>query len=270
MAIEVGRGIQGSSMKNIKLYGAMRMRMYDEILPNETYILALDTSKGGDKSNPSGVVLLRRSNSEQIGAVGYRVRPDVLATHSIEIAKYANNALIVVENNSYGFWTTNELQKKRYLNLYGEEGSIGVNTNSATKEDQFVTLLDQTILREGIILHDLETIRQCMGFIHDGKRSRAGAGKKDDLVIAIAIANYVNELLPKQLTFNYGANVTDKTKKTFVINDTLTVNRADYFDEDGNQVAHCPYVRFSESDRLHAGYDEEDDEEDDEYESMVV
>ena len=195
------------------------------------------------------------------------MRTDILARHAIEIATYANNALIVVENNSYGFWTTNELQKLRYMNLYGEEGSIGVNTNSATKEDQFITLLDQTILKEGLILHDIETIRQCMNFIHDGKRSKAKPGGYDDLVLALAIANYVNELLPKTLTFNYGANITNKKQETFKINETLTVSRADYFDEDGEQIAHCPYVDFYGVDRMNGI---NPDEEEEEFESLAL
>ena len=185
--------------------------LYEMQRRGEQYVIGADSAEGlmdGDKS--SAVVLNKRTN--QTAAIyNHNSAPENFEAHLIKLGNYYNEAEIACENKGYGYSVNQGLYKsygKVYRKVKTKKGfkeptlDIGFNTNSVTRP-QMLALFSEEVTENSTTLKSAELIGQCWTFINNVKRGQPEAekGKKDDLVIARAIAGQVRQEKPYKDTF---------------------------------------------------------------------
>lgn len=194
-----------------------------EIVRNR-YIVACDIGGSHKTSDYSDIVVLDRYD-EIYGGVPELVAEwhghcdaDQLAMRCAQIARFYNDAFLVIENNTaYSRMNNTEGNQSElffpillplYRNLYNSSHSKlqkrkskelkwGFNTNKATKVAVVKTMA--RIIRDGGYMErELSAIDECTYFLYYKQNDCYGAvaGKHDDRVMARAIALYVEKDMP--------------------------------------------------------------------------
>lgn len=177
-----------------------RIELFEKPWPGQVYYITVDTSKGVNKDEAAIYVGNVRLNQDAAIVVG-DIESDDLAEIAIALGHYFNNALIICENNSYGFMTA-----KTIFNSYGnvyfrgdsktgtvkETRDIGFNTNSRTRPEMLGRMSEEIRLRS-TVMKSKKLNYECKTFIVNAENGKAEAqkGKQDGLVICRAIFSQV-------------------------------------------------------------------------------
>lgn len=183
--------------------------IWERPMPSFRYVIGCDPSEGIGEDN-AVIQVLNAYTGEQAAELSTpRVPPDELAGYLIDIGKYYNNALIVLEINNHGFSVRDKI-KTKYLNLYRREvydklsqrltEAIGWKTTQVTKP-LLVDSLEEAVRNMDIKIHSEDTIKEMKTFVRteeEGKRGFGAEGNnKDDRVMAIGLALQGIRHLPK-------------------------------------------------------------------------
>jgi hypothetical protein len=191
------------------------LAVYRELDPVETYYIGADVGMGirnGDWS----VAQVQDSKRRQVAVWRGQVHPDFFATVLQALGFYYNTARIAPENNNHGILTAVRLGRDlAYPNVFTEVGegklndtdsiSIGFRTTVKTKP----LIIDhlREVIREGQIeINDKTTLREMLSYIvTESGKMEAEEGNHDDCVMALAIANHINDgdLTPIVVTDEY-------------------------------------------------------------------
>ena len=199
-------------------------------LSEHKYIIAADVARG-DASDYSAFQCVDISESEQVCEFKGKVPPDQFAYLLAEAGKRYNNALICVENNTYGYATIMKLVEIGYSNLYfksekdkfnalygnktPELSKIGFQTN-ATSRAQILTKLEEVIRLNSVGFYSGRLFDELKTFIWKGNKAQAQKGKNDDLVISTAIATWLFDADPNRNKSSVDVN--SAMLKAFAVN----------------------------------------------------
>ena len=171
----------------------------------EGYTVGIDTSGMGADNNQ--IVVVKNSTKEMVARFGKKtINEEFLAKIAVWLAKKYNDALIVPEvNYSHEitkYITENEGYKRVYLTesisrVDGriENGMYGFRTTTLTKP-AIISALRSYLTKEPHLIKDKEFWLEAENFIiQDVAKNKMGApdGKRDDIIIAMAIAVYASD-----------------------------------------------------------------------------
>ena len=167
----------------------------------------------------------------------YHIEQDLLAWDSVKIAKYYNDALLVIENNSLrrrqseeveNHFTTvlNEIEDY-YDNLYTYENpekiregvpvKWGFHTNSSTKP-MVINALAQGLRDCGFIDPDARLYNECDTYEIDQYGAyNAVDGQHDDIIMSTAIGIYVSSKMDAPKIIDTNSKGTARAKITLNI-----------------------------------------------------
>lgn len=188
---------------------------FDRKVRSESFIVAADTSLGGEGSDPAAIEVLSVETGRQAHSEELLISPDLLAYRLVELSDWFNGALIGFERNNTGIATAKELVKlvepdRIYKELtlaqqravadgklsYEDaldQAEYGIYTSQANKA-LYAIYLEQAIRSGDLGLSNYEWCTQAQTVVWlNSQKTQWGAmpGFHDDRFIALAIANYI-------------------------------------------------------------------------------
>jgi hypothetical protein len=177
-----------------------RVKVYTEPEEHHQYIVTGDTSEALGHDEASLYVVDKQTN-DTVAVCNGQYPPEDLADLAIRLGNYYNEAMIAIENKSYGYMA-NQLVAKNYGNIYRKKNTkkgyvedteeLGFNTNSVTRPLMLARMAEE-VREQSSLYKDKDLIAQLWMFVVDPKtkKAEAQAGDQDGLVICRAIASQV-------------------------------------------------------------------------------
>jgi hypothetical protein len=176
--------------------------------PEHKYLISADVARGTAEGDFSTFQVIDITENEQVAEYQGKLPPEKLHEPMIEMGNLYNTALICVENNSFGYSTAVELKKSKYPRLYYEdyarESLAGLPiTDDETlpgyyqhlDRDLVMNKMDSLIRNKIIKLYSSRLVRELETFITNTRgKAVASKGKRDDLVMALAIGIWISEM----------------------------------------------------------------------------
>lgn len=171
-----------------------------------TYVVSADVSRG-DAADYSAFHIIDTGECEVVGEYMGKVPPEKLAEMLNEWGKRYNDALIVPENNTFGYFVNTKLRDVlSYKRLYysGNKGDPfnyipndpnelpGFPTNSKTRV-QILTKLEEMIRNKTLKSYSRRLYDQLQAFVWNGNKPMAGKDSHDDLIMSMAIGCWLVE-----------------------------------------------------------------------------
>jgi len=191
--------------------------IWDEPVLNATYLISVDISRG-DAQDYSAFHVLRLDTTPLLQVAEYKgkVKPDLLGTYLVSMAKYYNNATIAPENNSgwsgqtilkiqehnYPFLHYSRQRKSKFKSdrevdpYYAQLRNDYLPGYAVTSANRLEMLakMEQYIRLGDIRINSPRTVSEFKSFIvNDHNKPIAQRGYTDDLVMALAGGLYVRD-----------------------------------------------------------------------------
>ena len=196
--------------------------------PSRDYLISCDVARG-DGEDYSTFVIIDISTFKTVGTYKDKIKTDDFAEWIYQVGEEYNNALVIVENNTYGWGVLQKLISMKYPNIFYTdkktmeliEGYIDENrndivpgfpTNPKTR-NLVITTLEECIRNKKITIYCPRIIEELESFIWERGKPQAKRGKNDDLVMALAIACFVKEVTYSK--FEKTANLNKLFLKSF-------------------------------------------------------
>jgi hypothetical protein len=170
--------------------------IYERQKENHNYVMTIDTARGrGQDYSAFNVIDVTTVPFKQVAT--YRnnlVSPLIFPDMIHKIAKYYNNAYLVVESNDQGSLVWRALRYDyEYENMYvgkvAQGTTYGLEMTRKTKRIGCSNVKD--LIEEGKLeLYDAETIRELGTFESKGTSYEASRGNHDDLVMTLVMFGY--------------------------------------------------------------------------------
>lgn len=201
-----------------------RLKLWEKPTPNSRYVVAVDVGGRSPKSDWSVISVMEADSECPRVCAQWRghIDHDLLANKSANIARFFNNALLVIESNTYetddfgssvdsNLFILNRLAES-YPNLYrrvtydrisnAQTTRIGFHTNRATKTMLISGLIEA--VREGMYIErDTDACNELLTYeVSDRGVFSAKQGHNDDILMTRAIALHViknREQIPPRL-----------------------------------------------------------------------
>lgn len=183
-------------------FGGLKIWVHPE--EGHQYALGVDVAIGErGESDFSVIQVVDRQNGEQVAEwVGKGVLPYTLGRYAVQLGAYYNEAVVAIENNSFGIGAVQSLQHSLYPYPYIKNSANyktiteapteewGWNTNQMTKP-MVVTNMARFIQNRLTSFNSPGLIEEASIFRKDGAKMGAPDGDHDDRVMAMAIALWV-------------------------------------------------------------------------------
>ena len=173
------------------------IRIYQEPLPDKSYVIGADTAGEGSDFNV-GQVICYQSGS-QVCTIRGQMDEDLFAKQLYCLGMYYNKALVSIEAN-FSSYPIRELERLRYPRQYVRQvedsfthrmrQSYGFKTSSVTRPLVIAGLVE--VVREHPDwLNDKTTLNEMLTFVrNESGRPEAQQGAHDDCVMALAIGYF--------------------------------------------------------------------------------
>ena len=169
---------------------------------HETYFIGADVGAGINQDWSVAQVL--DSQRRQVAVWRGQAEPDFFATVLYHLGNYYNEAKVIVERNNHGILTNRVLVVDHGYTNYYTEVSFDKITDTETEHVGFLTsqkskplIIDKlrAEVREGTIeILDPVTLAEMKSFIVTSSgKMEAEKGCHDDTVMALALANHIND-----------------------------------------------------------------------------
>lgn len=171
-----------------------------------TYVISADVSRG-DAGDYSAFHIIDVEDCEVVAEYMGKVPPEKLADMLAEWGKKYNDALIVPENNTFGYFVNTKLRdiicykKLYYANNKGDPFNYipldsnelpGFPTNQKTRV-QILTKLEELIRNKQLKSYSRRLHDQLQAFVWNGNKPMAGKDSHDDLIMSLAIGCWLVE-----------------------------------------------------------------------------
>jgi len=171
-----------------------------------SYVISADVSRG-DAADYSAFHVIDVEDCEVAAEYMGKVPPEKLAEMLFEWGKKYNDALLVPENNTFGYFVNKKLQdvlgyKKLYFhNNKGDPFNYtpvdnnelpGFPTQQKTRV-QILTKLEELIRNKTLKSYSRRLYDQLQAFIWNGNKPQAGRDSHDDLIMSLAIGCWLVE-----------------------------------------------------------------------------
>lgn len=181
----------------------------------KNYLVSADVARG-DAEDFSTAQVIDIETLEQCAEFKGKISPKDFGAFLTGLASQYNNALLVIENNSFGHTTIQECIDRNYPNLfYSNDSNEFINpdknfSNRLNREERkavpghetttrnrtlIISKLDQYMRdkEKGVIINSLRLIDELNTFIWNGNRPEAMRNYNDDLVMSMAIGLWIRD-----------------------------------------------------------------------------
>jgi hypothetical protein len=179
---------------------------------SRSYMIVADVARG-DGSDYSAFHIIDIEDAKQVGEFKYQISPKDFSHLLYIMAIEYNNALIVIENNSYGWEVLGRIIDRGYNNIYH---SPKIDYNNGNLEEYLYKYSEGTNMTPGfamslktrplvisklisyindksIEIKSSRTIDELRTFIWKNGKPQSQSGHNDDLVISLGIALFLRE-----------------------------------------------------------------------------
>lgn len=192
--------------------------------PGKNYMVCADVARG-DSNDFSAFHIIDLEDLEQVAEFKGKIDTKSYGNMLVAIATEYNDALLVVENQSIGWASIQQVIEKRYHNLFYMEQDIkyvdanhqhrnklravekkkvpGFTTSPKTRP-LIMNKLEEYFRDNDIIIYSERTIEELSTFIVIDGRTQAMSGYNDDLTLALAIGLWIRDTALRLLTKNIG------------------------------------------------------------------
>lgn len=174
-------------------------------VPGRQYVLSADVARG-DARDFSAFHMIDVEDCEVAAEYMGKIAPEKLADLLAEWGKKYNDALIVPENNTFGYFVCTKLRDTGYKNLYYHAnrgnpfGYIPLNpdelpgfpTNQKTRV-QILTKLEELVRNGQLRTYSQRLYDQLQAFVWHGNKPMASKDSYDDLIMSLAIGCWLVE-----------------------------------------------------------------------------
>ena len=193
------------------------LRIYQESQPEERYVIGADTCESSLTHDEACAQVIKRSTWTQVAHLHGHMNPEDFAERLIALGLYYNRALLCPERNGPGLVTVTYLANKHYpalckqkkavvsdAGVWTETEEYGFHTNVKTKP-LIIDKLQESLRTLLLVLHDAKTLEELDTYVVQRVNAEghtvmgADDGKRDDCVIALAIALYYAHQLPSAM-----------------------------------------------------------------------
>ncbi len=164
------------------------------------YIVAADPAGGGSDGDYAAIQVIDLETGMQCAELQQRLRPlqfaHLAATLAHDYSTPGHAALLVVERNNHGHTVLGHLdQTEHYTPVYEQNHSAGWLTSSASKPE-IVAHMNSLLVEKPTLFRSRRLLEECRTFVNlPGGHAGAANGAHDDLVMAMAIAQFVRKEL---------------------------------------------------------------------------
>jgi hypothetical protein len=161
---------------------------------NRDYLIAVDTASGSSTGDYACAQVIDKAEGRQCAELHGHFDTRETADRVLRLAKYYNNALVIVERNNHGAAVHDRLSD-RYANTYENwtQKKSGWITTTSSKP-AMIQFLGDLLVDRPQLFHSARFLRECRTFLrHEDGSSSAATGAHDDTVMAMAIAQYVRK-----------------------------------------------------------------------------
>jgi len=178
---------------------------------DKEYIISADVSRG-DAKDYSTFHVIDTEKSSVVAEYQGKLPPDQFAQLLAEAGNRYNGAMLIPENNSYGYALIMKLVELSYPNLYfqsekakydfmygtQELGKIGFQTNGKTRP-QILTKLEEVLRNKEVRIRSTRFFEELKTFVWQSGKVQAMKGKTDDLIMALAIGVWMYDTSPSNI-----------------------------------------------------------------------
>jgi len=172
--------------------------IWDLPAPAEKYILSADVATGNEQDASAFQLIRLRDNKQVCEYKNKSVRVHDYANIIKIVARYYNNAYVIIESNSWGLATFEKLYRDQldpYLNLYLTKKRRASWETTAKTRPKIINTLMADIDNEVYQLVSSRLLSELQTFIWKGNRAQALRSYTDDLVISLAILMFIRPML---------------------------------------------------------------------------
>jgi hypothetical protein len=184
----------------------MNVWIWKHELAESSYIISADVARG-DSKDYSSFHVIDVSNFEVVAEYKGKIPPDDFGELLFEFGMKYNKALMIPENNSYGYATLVKLKDLNYPRLYyrkrksvfigdyippGNVEIAGFTTSGKTRS-LILTKLEEVIRNKELKIYSSRFYEEVKTFIWRANRAQAMSGYNDDLVMSLAIGSWLLE-----------------------------------------------------------------------------
>lgn len=175
---------------------------------DKKYVIGCDVARG-DGHDFSAFHVLQADTMSVAAEYKGKCKPDKLAVTLDRVGREYGTALIAVENNSIGYATCSKLLELEYPRLYYEHATgreafdyrplradetPGITTTSKNR-DKMLAKLEELIRNGALHVFSERLYKEFLTFVWKGDRAESASDANDDLVMSLAIAAWVTELV---------------------------------------------------------------------------
>lgn len=177
--------------------------VWDDPQPGHRYVVGADACRGNGADFATAHVI----DMDELTVVAEymsKVPADVLGDVLVKIGRHYNDALLAPENNSFGWFTACRVRDSGYPRLVYEKSRGDVYDYKPTSADEkpgfstqknsrdaILGKLEQAIRSKKLTIRSKRTFEQFRTFVWHGNKASAIRGANDDLIMSLAIANYL-------------------------------------------------------------------------------
>lgn len=174
--------------------------VWQQPTPNHKYVFGVDVARGDARDN-STFVGVDMTIGEVVVEYQGKIYPDGLAEVVDAYGRRYNNALVVVEANTFGNHTLIDLQKLRYPNIFyrtapkhsvenhypGNKDKAGFDTQTASRLEA-LTRFEDSMRCHVVTPRSSRFHEEAQTFVWLDEKPQAKKGKHDDLIMCTAFA----------------------------------------------------------------------------------
>jgi hypothetical protein len=174
-------------------------------LTEHKYIMSADVARG-DGKDYSTFHIIDATEGEVVAEYKGKVAPDKFGDMLNEFALMFNKALLCPENNSFGYATIVRLKDLNYPRMYynkskspvyiggyipPEETELAGFTTSGKSRSLILTKLEEVIRNKRLLIYSSRFYEELKTFVWQENKAQAMKGENDDLVMSLAIGNWL-------------------------------------------------------------------------------
>lgn len=187
------------------------MWIWKEPKPNKEYFICADAGEGMGKDNSAFIIMDSQTFEQQAEFYSNTIPIHKFAQVLDTVGKYYNEASIVLEHEGLSHTVLNRLEHSHmYPNIYREvkngKEKVGISLNRTSRPVVLETF-QTCMLNKLVKLRSFRIIRELRTFNYNESRKRPEAtkGKHDDLIMALALGLYSNDVASRNIPAGYEA-----------------------------------------------------------------
>ena len=181
--------------------------IWEEPQPDRQYLMVSDIARG-DGTDYSVAHIFDVATMNQVAEYQGKITPDMFAPVLYSMGSEYNDALLVIENNSFGIGVLTRLRELAYKNLYFSVkstheyvdemmaeaiGGVAGFTMSMKTRPLVIAKFEEFVRNKLITINSVRLANEIKTFVWHNGRPQAMRSYNDDLVIAASIACWVRD-----------------------------------------------------------------------------